>query len=51
MNDNRSAQDMLAERRQLVQEARFERDAVARKLYEYQIAEIDRELARRRASS
>lgn len=45
----RTAQDLLAERRANVQELRHERDAIAKQLLEYHIDEIDRELARRRA--
>ncbi|HEY3806048.1 MAG TPA: hypothetical protein VGL61_25745 [Kofleriaceae bacterium] len=45
---DRTAQDLLAERRQDALEAARESDAIARELLEYHIAEIDRELAARR---
>lgn len=44
----RTVQDLLQERRALVIEATRERDAIARGVLEYYIADIDRELARRR---
>lgn len=45
----RSLQDLLAERRLLVQEQRYERDRCARGVLQFQIDQIDRELAERRA--
>lgn len=40
----RSAQDILAERRSVVQEQRKERDQIARAVLQYQINELDAEL-------
>ena len=45
---NRTAQDLLAERRANVQESRHETDAMARAMLDAHVAEIDRELQRRR---
>lgn len=43
----RTTQDLLAERRSLVQEQRFERDEIARELLQFSIDQIDRELHER----
>lgn len=48
MNE-RSLQDLLAERRENVLEAARETDKTARAMLEYHIAEIDEELQRRNA--
>lgn len=45
---DRTAQDLLAERRANVQELRRERDPMARALLQFHIDEIDRTLASRR---
>lgn len=45
-----SLQDLLAERRENVQEARRETDAVAQEMLGWHVAAIDAELERRRAS-
>jgi len=45
----RTAQDVLAERRSVVQEQRRERDKTARDVLQFQIDELDRELAATRA--
>jgi len=42
---NRSAQEILAERRSVIQEQRRERDQMARAMLRFQIDELDRELA------
>jgi hypothetical protein len=42
---NRSAQEILAERRSVIQEQRRERDQMARAMLQFQIDELDRELA------
>ena len=47
-NTDRTAQDLLAERRYNVQELRRERDPMAIALLQYHIDEIDRVLAARR---
>lgn len=47
MNE-RTSQDLLAERRANVQELRAERNPIARAMLEQHIAEIDRELERQR---
>lgn len=47
---DRTAQDLLAERRANVNEMRRERDATARAMLQEHINAIDRELARRRTS-
>jgi hypothetical protein len=41
----RTAEDVLAERRSVVQEQRRERDPIARDVLQYQIDDLDRELA------
>lgn len=46
--DQRTAQDLLAERRVLVNEMRREADEMARAMQTYYIGEIDAELDRRR---
>lgn len=42
---NRTAQDILAERRSVVQEQRRETDVTARAILQYQIDSLDRELS------
>lgn len=46
----RSAQDLLCERGALVKERMRDTDAMSRGLLDFYIAEIDRELGRRRAA-
>lgn len=41
----RTAQDILAERRSVVQEQRRESDRIARAILQYQLDQLDRELA------
>lgn len=45
----KAAQEILAERRSVVQEQRHETDPIARAILQYQIDELDRELAKQRA--
>ncbi len=48
---NRTAQDLLAERRANIQEARRERDKTARAMLMFHVSTIDAELARRKQVS